>query len=47
MSDAQIAALTIEHGGILYTADRDFARFLGSAEKSARLDVGLSYPTRR
>ncbi len=29
VSDAQIAALTIEHGGVLYTADRDFARFPG------------------
>jgi hypothetical protein len=29
VSDAQIAALTIEYGGMLYTADRDFARFPG------------------
>jgi toxin-antitoxin system PIN domain toxin len=29
ISDAEIAALTIEHGGVLYTADRDFARFPG------------------
>jgi toxin-antitoxin system PIN domain toxin len=29
VSDAQIAALTIEYGGELYTADRDFARFPG------------------
>ena len=28
-SDAQLAALTIEHGAILHTADRDFARFPG------------------
>jgi hypothetical protein len=27
VSDAEIAALTIEYGGILHTADRDFARF--------------------
>ena len=27
--DAQIAALTIEFGGVLHTADRDFARFPG------------------
>ena len=27
VSDAQIAALTIEHGGVLYTTDRDFSRF--------------------
>jgi uncharacterized protein len=29
VSDAEIAALTIENGGILYTADRDFTRFPG------------------
>jgi len=29
VSDATIAALAIEHGGVLYTADRDFARFPG------------------
>ena len=29
VSDAIIAALTIEHGGVLHTADRDFARFPG------------------
>jgi len=29
VSDAQIAAITIEYGGVLYTADRDFARFPG------------------
>ena len=27
VSDAHLAALTIEHGGTLYTTDRDFARF--------------------
>lgn len=27
--DAEIAALAIEYGGVLYTADRDFARFPG------------------
>ncbi len=27
VSDAEIAALTIEYGGMLHTADRDFARF--------------------
>jgi toxin-antitoxin system PIN domain toxin len=27
--DAEIAALTIEYGGVLCTADRDFARFPG------------------
>jgi toxin-antitoxin system PIN domain toxin len=29
ITDAQLAALTIEYGGVLYTADRDFARFPG------------------
>lgn len=29
MADAHLAALTVEHGGILYTTDRDFARFDG------------------
>jgi uncharacterized protein len=29
MSDAHLAALTIEHGGVLQTTDRDFARFEG------------------
>ena len=29
VSDAEIAALTIENGGVLHTADRDFARFPG------------------
>ena len=28
-SDAELAALTLEYGGVLYTADRDFARFPG------------------
>ena len=28
-TDAQLAAITIEHGGILYTADHGFARFPG------------------
>lgn len=28
-TDAELAALTIEHGGLLYTTDRDFARFPG------------------
>ena len=28
-SDAQLAALTIESGGVLYTTDRDFTRFPG------------------
>ena len=29
VSDAMVAALTIEYGGVLHTADRDFARFPG------------------
>jgi toxin-antitoxin system PIN domain toxin len=29
VSDAHLAALTIEHGGVLHTTDRDFARFPG------------------
>jgi toxin-antitoxin system PIN domain toxin len=29
LSDAQLAALTIECGGVLYTSDRDFNRFPG------------------
>lgn len=29
LTDAQLAALTLEHGGILHTTDRDFARFPG------------------
>ena len=29
VSDAEVAALTIEYGGVLHTADRDFARFPG------------------
>lgn len=28
-TDAQLAALTIEHGGVLHTTDRDFSRFSG------------------
>ena len=27
--DAHLAAITAEHGGVLYTTDRDFARFEG------------------
>jgi uncharacterized protein len=29
VSDAELATLTIENGGVLYTADRDFTRFPG------------------
>jgi toxin-antitoxin system PIN domain toxin len=28
-TDAELAALTIEYGGVLFTTDRDFARFPG------------------
>jgi toxin-antitoxin system PIN domain toxin len=28
-TDAQLAALTLEHGGVLHSTDRDFARFPG------------------
>jgi len=28
-TDAQLAAITVEYGGVLYTTDRDFARFPG------------------
>jgi hypothetical protein len=31
VTDAQLAALTMEYGGVLYTNDRDFARFPGCA----------------
>jgi predicted nucleic acid-binding protein len=29
ISDADLAALTVEYGGTLHTTDRDFARFPG------------------
>jgi len=29
VSDAELVAVTVEYGGVLYTADRDFARFPG------------------
>ncbi len=29
VSDAQLAALTVENGGVLHSTDRDFARFPG------------------
>jgi uncharacterized protein len=29
ISDAQLAAITIEYGGVLHTTDRDFSRFPG------------------
>ena len=30
-TDAQLAALTMEYGGVLHTTDRDFGRFAGLA----------------
>jgi hypothetical protein len=38
ISDAQLAALTIEYGGVLHTADRDFARFPGLRWKNPLQD---------
>lgn len=38
-TDAELAALTIEHGGILYTTDRDFARFPGLRWVNPLLDA--------
>jgi len=29
ITDAQLAALTVEYGGVLYSTDRDFLRFSG------------------
>ena len=29
VTDAQLAAITIEYGGVLHTTDRDFSRFPG------------------
>ena len=29
VSDAELVAVTVEYGGVFYTADRDFARFPG------------------
>jgi uncharacterized protein len=38
VSDAQLAALTVEFGGVLHTTDRDFARFPGLRWKNPLLD---------
>jgi len=38
VTDAQLAALAIEHGGELYTTDRDFARFPGLRWKNPLSD---------
>jgi len=37
VSDAQVAAITVEYGGVLYTTDRDFARFPGLRWKNPLL----------
>jgi toxin-antitoxin system PIN domain toxin len=29
VTDAELAAITVEYGGVIYTTDRDFARFPG------------------
>ena len=34
VTDAALAAIAIEHGGTLYTTDRDFSRFTGLAWKN-------------
>jgi toxin-antitoxin system PIN domain toxin len=34
VTDAQLAALAMEYGGVLHTTDRDFARFPGLRWKS-------------
>jgi len=34
ITDAQLAALTIEYGGVLHTTDRNFARFPGLQGKN-------------
>ena len=38
-TDAELAALTIEYGGVLYTNDRDFARFPGLRWVNPLLDA--------
>jgi len=38
ISDAQLAALTVEFGGVLHTTDRDFARFPGLRWKNPLLE---------
>lgn len=41
-TDAQLAALTIEHGGVLHTTDRDFSRFPGLRWTNPLLDHRIS-----
>ena len=40
--DAHLAALAIEHGGVLYTTDRDFARFDGLKFRNPLLAGGVA-----
>jgi len=39
-TDAELAALTIEYGGVLYTTDRDFSRFPGLRWKNPLISGG-------
>ncbi|MGA3263657.1 MAG: type II toxin-antitoxin system VapC family toxin [Terracidiphilus sp.] len=41
-NDAELAALTIEYGGVLHTTDRDFARFPGLRWVNPLLESGSS-----
>ena len=49
ISDAQLAALTMEYGGVLHTTDRDFARFpdLRWTNPLALSNAGLRKPRLR
>jgi toxin-antitoxin system PIN domain toxin len=40
--DAHLAALTVEHGGVLYTTDRDFARFKGLKFRNPLISGGAA-----
>ena len=42
ISDAQLAALWLEHSAVLYTIDRDFARFSGLCFQPGTWDVILT-----
>lgn len=42
ITDAQLAALTIEYGGVLHTTDRDFARFPGLRWKNPLAESAAS-----
>ena len=45
-TDAQLAGLTIESGGVLYTTDRDFTRFLDCAGTTQSPDRLCYHPLR-